>query len=148
MISSVSGGVAATSMNAALAGVQTSAASATQPMTVGAQTPVTPAEAGLGDLTAADWKLVSASVGSNVGPDASGKIQPLQPALALAIESMRQSGSLAPGQELTLGDMKKMAIGQQSSGFEGQIQNAISYLEENLQTSLGSSTGQTINIKA
>jgi hypothetical protein len=97
---------------------------------------VTPAEAGLGNLTDADWQLVSAAVGKNVGPDASGNIQPLQPLLAGAIQMERQQGTLASGQELTIGDLQGLATGQTSSGFLDQIQNAISYLKDNSQTSL------------
>jgi len=50
--------------------------------TTGHQAPRDAAEAGLGNITAADWQLVTASVGKSVGPDASGKIEPLQPLLA------------------------------------------------------------------
>jgi hypothetical protein len=97
---------------------------------------MTPAEAGFGDLTAADWKLVSAAVGKNVGPDASGKIQPLQSLFAGTIQMERQQGTLASGQQLTVGDLQGLATGQTSSGFLEQIQNAISYLKDNSQMSL------------
>jgi hypothetical protein len=108
----------------------------------------TPEKAGLGDLTAADWKLVSAAVGKNVGPDASGNI-PAQPLLAASIEMERQSGgSLASGRELTVGDLKAMGANQPIAGFVHQIQNAISYLMDNSQTSLGSSSGSAVNITA
>jgi hypothetical protein len=60
----------------------------------------------------------------------------------------RQSGSLASGQQLTVGDLKAMAANQPSAGFVDQIQNAISYLKDNSQTSLGSPSGSAVNITA
>jgi hypothetical protein len=108
----------------------------------------TPAAAGLGDLTAADWKLVSAAVGKNNGPDAQGQIPGGQPLLAWAIEMDRQSGKLSSGQELTVGDLKAMGANQPAAGYVDQINNAIAYLDQNLQTSLGSSSGRAVNIAA
>lgn len=104
-----------------------------QAATPGHQMPVTPAEAGLGDLTAADWQLVSASVGKNIGPDASGTIQPLQPLLAYAIQMERQQGDLGSGQSLTVGDLKQMAANQPVAGYVDQINNAIAYLTKHSQ---------------
>jgi hypothetical protein len=109
---------------------------------------MTPEKAGLGDLTAADWKLISAAVGKNVGPDASGNVAGAQPLLAGAIEMERKSGWLAPGQELTVGDLKAMGANQPIAGFVDQIKNAISYLEQGPQASLASSSARAVNITA
>jgi hypothetical protein len=109
---------------------------------------MTPSQAGLGDLTAADWKLVSAGVGKNVGPSSSGQIPGAQPLLAYAIQMERQGGSLSAGQELTVGDLQQMGASQSAEGYVEQINHAISYLEENAQTSLGSSAGRAVNITA
>jgi hypothetical protein len=109
---------------------------------------MTPEKVGLGDLTAADWKLVSAAVGKNVGPDASGNVPGAQPLLAGAIEWERKSGWLASGQELTVGDLKAMGANQPIAGFVNQINNAISYLEQGPQTSLASSSARAVNITA
>jgi len=108
----------------------------------------TPAEVGLGDLTSSDWQLVSAAVGKNVGPDASGNVCEAQPLLAWAIEINRQVGSLASGHQVTVGDLQAMAKGQTDSGYLDQIQNAISYLEEKSETSLSGSSGSLINVAA
>lgn len=109
---------------------------------------VTPAEAGLGDLTDADWKLVSAVAGKNVGPDASGKMCGGVPLLAAGIEMERKSGWLASGQELTVGNLTAMGAGQPSNGLVDQVNKAIAYLEKNLQNSLGSSSGHAVNVTA
>ncbi|MGH3263959.1 MAG: hypothetical protein ACRDNS_18425 [Trebonia sp.] len=143
------GSVAASGAHLNAYSLAQAAASAISAPTEAASQEMTPQQAGLGDLTAADWKLVSAAVGKNVGPDASGNIPGVQPLLAYAIQMNRQDGDYAPGQELTVGNLQTMAIGEQSSGFLGQIHNAIAYLEQNQQTSLGSSSsGRAVNITA
>jgi hypothetical protein len=144
MISSVAtGGAGLSAYVPASTSASTRSASA-QAATPGHQTPVTPAEAGFGSLTAADWQLVSASVGKNVGPDASGKIQPLQPLLAGAIQMERRQGTLASGQELTVGDLQGLATRQTSPGLLEQIKNAISYL----QSPFASSSGRLLDVTA
>ena len=90
----------------------------------------TPAEAGLGDLTASDWKLLSAVVGRNFGPDASGKVPLGQPLLAAGIEMERTSGYLSSGQELTVGDLTAMGANQPSTGYVDQVNKAIAYDRE------------------
>lgn len=106
---------------------------------------MTPQEAGVGDLTAADWKLVSAAVGKDVGPNANGQVSGVQSLFAVSIEQERELGNLAPGQELTIGDLKSWASdANQAQGLTEQIQNAISYLEQN---STGSA-GHAVNIAA
>ena len=90
---------------------------------------MTPQEAGMGDLTAADWKLVSAAVGKDVGPNASGQVSGLQSIFAASIEQARQLGNLPAGQELTVGDLQGWAADQPAS-FAEQVQNAISYLKQ------------------
>jgi hypothetical protein len=139
MINSVAASGAGLSAYSLTSSAASTGSASTQAATPGQQRTVTPAEDGLGDLTAADWKLVSAAVGKNVGPDASGKIQGAQPLFAWAIQMDRQSGSLASGHQLTVGDLKAMAANQPSAGFVDQIQNAISYLKDNSQTSLAPS---------
>ena len=108
----------------------------------------TPAELGLGDLTDADWKLLSAVVGKNVGPDASGKMCGAVPLLAAGIEMERKSGYLSSGHELTVDDLKAMGANQPSTGYVDQVNKAIAYLEQKLQTSLGSSSGHAIDVTA
>lgn len=102
----------------------------------------TPAQVGLGDLTSSDWQLVSAVAGKNVGPNASGNVCGAQPLLAWAIQLQRQDGSLAPGQQITVGDLQAMGKGQTYPGWVDQLQNAISYLKENSQWS---SSGSAVN---
>ena len=144
MIDSIGPGLSASFLTNSAASISSASAKATAS---GQQTGETPAQAGLGDLTAADWKLVSAAAGKNVGPDASGHIGPV-PLLAAAIQMERQGGNLSAGQELTVGDLQQMGANQPAKGYVEQINNAISYLEENAQTSVGSSAGRAVNFAA
>jgi hypothetical protein len=93
MIGSVAASGAGLSAYSLTHSAASTSSSSTEAAASGQQRTVTPAEAGFGDLTAADWKLVSAAMGKNVGPDASGKIQPLQSLFAGS--SVRTSGGLS-----------------------------------------------------
>jgi hypothetical protein len=80
-----------------------------------------------------------------------GRVPGAQPLLAGAIEMERKQGSqgtLPPGHELTVGDLKAMGANQPIAGFVEQIKNAISYLQQNPQTSSGSSAGHAVDITA
>ncbi len=102
MVDSISAGSASVGIYPSAAAATASAAAATSPtapiviMTPGHQTPVTPADAGLGDLNANDWKLVSAAVGKDIGPTPTETSSLYSPSL---LSRLRMSGAQAPSRQ-------------------------------------------------
>ena len=100
MIGSVAASGAGLSAYSLTQSAASTSSASTQAAASGQKWMVTPAEAGLGDLTDADWKLVSASVGKDVGPDASGKIQGTPVSMALRDTEVTGRGALIFATEL------------------------------------------------
>lgn len=80
-----------------------------------------------GLLTEQDWAVVSASVGYKSGPDETGYIHPLQPALAVSIAYDRDIGRLSG--PLTADYLRADGLAGQPADDLWQLTSAIDFLE-------------------
>jgi len=80
-------------------------------------------------LTAADWELLSAAAGKEVGPNAPGARPgdvPLMPLMAGDMINARRNGTVAPGQNFSP-EFFQTQLAHQPAEMQEQLQRAIAY---------------------